>query len=200
MHTWFIGKSIINESIFTEMESEGMEGIRIITDRLVLQPLGMKYLQSTHAYASDIENAMLMVYLPNKTIDETIEFLTYVDNEWQKMNPIAYEFAILLDGVHIGAVSINLEDDRKTGELGWIIDKKYWKQGYATEAAKAVIEFAMDKLGVTHFIAHCDSENTGSYKIMEKLGMKLTDRSSGRKNKSSDEDREELKYERIIGE
>jgi RimJ/RimL family protein N-acetyltransferase len=48
---------------------------------------------------------------------------------------------------------------------------------------------------VKHLIAHCDAENIASYKVMEHLGMHLTSRSFGRKNKSSDEDREELMYE-----
>ncbi len=39
------------------------------------------------------------------------------------------------------------------------------------------------------FIAHCDSENIGSYKVMEKLGMSFVSCSEGRKNKASDEER-----------
>lgn len=47
------------------------------------------------------------------------------------------EFAIIYNDVHIGAVSVYLEND--TGELGWIINKNYWGNGFACEAAKALI-------------------------------------------------------------
>lgn len=176
-----------------------MESIRITTERLILEPLGLKYLESTHVYAADPENTRLMVYLPNQNIEETTAFLSYVDEEWTKENPLTYEFAILLEGEHIGAIGLSFEEDRKKAELGWIINKRYWKKGYAGEAAKALTDYAINKLGIEHFIAHCDSENTGSYKVMEKLGMKLTGKSYGRKNKSSEEDREELVYEKVIG-
>lgn len=80
------------------------------------------------------------------------------------------------------------------GEIGWIISKKYWGKGYVTEAAKAIIEFAKNDLKLKKIIAHCDSENVASYKVMEKLGMSYVGRSWGRKNKASDEEREELEY------
>ena len=57
-----------------------------------------------------------------------------------------------------------------------------------------IINFAKQELKIRRFIAHCDGENISSYRVMEKLGMSLTDKINGRKNKSSDEDREELTY------
>ena len=169
------------------------------TKRLTLCPLGMKFLSSTHEYASDIENTRYMVYLPNETVEETAEFLKGVDDEWQKEKPNFYEFAILLDGKHIGAASVTLEDDTSC-ELGWIMNKKYWGHGFASEAAEAIVNFAAHKLGVTHFIAHCDGENIGSYRVMEKIGMKRTGYYPGRKNKSSPEDRMECLYELTVSE
>lgn len=168
--------------------------MRIQSERLTMVPLGLEFLESTHTYSSDLENTSLMVYLPNKDINETAEFLENVQAEWQKEKPEYYEFAILLDNEHIGAVSIYMNDDYTEGELGWIINKKYWGKGYATEAARAIVEFAVNELKVIKIVAHCDSENVASYKVMEKLGMLLESRSWGRKNKSSDMDREELIY------
>ncbi len=55
-------------------------------------------------------------------------------------------------------------------------------------------EKAIYELKVRKFIAHCDSENISSYRVMEKLGMFLTSKTKGRRNKFSDEDREELMY------
>lgn len=169
------------------------------TDRLLLVPLGPQYLMSTHEYAGDLDNTKYMVYLPNADIGETMRFLEKAQKEWQKSTPDFYEFAILLDGAHIGAVSIYIKEYNAEGEIGWIISKKYWGCGYAPEAARAVINFAIRELKVRRFIAHCDSENTNSYKVMEKLGMSLAGKTKGRKNKSSDEDREELLYILEIG-
>ena len=168
--------------------------MELLTNRLSLVPLGIKYLESTHAYASDLENAKYMVYLPNLELRETIEFLEGVDAEWKKDKPEFYEFAILLEGKHIGAVCLYLTEQEREGELGWIIHKHYWAKGYALEAAREIIRFANTTLQINKFIAFCDSENVGSYRLMEKLGMVFEHQKGGRKNKSSEEERIELKY------
>jgi ribosomal-protein-alanine N-acetyltransferase len=168
--------------------------MEIHTKRLLLAPLGPQYLASTHHYASDIENTKYMVHLPDTDISETESFLNRVHAEWQKTIPQFYEFAILLDKEHIGAVSIYINQDNTEGELGWIINKKYWRNGYASEAAAGIIHFAVQELNIKKFIAHCDSENVSSYRVMEKLEMKFICKSQGRKNKASDADREEFLY------
>jgi len=169
--------------------------MKIKTERLLIVPLGMEFLSSTHEYSSDLENCRLMKHLPNNDISETISFLEGVQAEWKKEKPSYYECAILKDNEHIGAVCLYiLDDDDTVGEVGWIINKKYWGRGYATEAARAIIDFARNELKLKKIIAHCDGENTASYKVMEKLGMTLVSRTWGRKNKASDEEREELQY------
>lgn len=168
--------------------------MNIQTKRLLLTPLGPQYLVSTHTYSSDLDNTKYMVHLPNTNINETKSFLEKVQDEWQKCNPQFYEYAILLDQKHIGGVSIYFNNDYTEGELGWIISKKFWGNGYATEAAKGIMDFAIKELKVRKFIAYCDSENNNSYKVMEKLGMSLVCKTQGRRNKASNEEREELMY------
>ena len=185
------------------------EKIELKTRRLVLRPLGPEYLQTVHAYASDLENTKYMMHLPNDTIEETLEFLKGAGAEWEKESPSFYEFAVLYEGRQIGAVSIYLEEDgdggtgepeksAPSGELGWVFHKDYWGQGFASEAAGALVEYAVRELNVRHFVAHCDAENPGSYRVMEKLGMTRTAVSHDRKNRASDETRTEYQYEMYL--
>lgn len=160
-----------------------------------LVPHGVKYLETTHRYASDPDNTRYMMRLPNETPEETKVFLEIIDKEWQKQSPSFYEFAVLLGEVHIGAASAYLSDDRTSAELGWIIDKKYWGQGYGYEAAKKVVDFCRNELNVQKVIAHCDTENTGSYRIMEKLGMQRVCINEGRKNRAAEKLSQEYQYE-----
>lgn len=166
----------------------------IQTERLTLKPLGLDYLLTAHEYSSDIENTKFMMFLPNDSLEETANFLLDCEREWQKEQPSYYEFAIILEGVHIGAVSLYLNDERTEAEFGWIINKAHWGKGYTLEAAKAALQFAVETLGIREFIAHCDSENAASERVMQKLGMSLAERNGGRKNHCSDEERIELKY------
>lgn len=168
----------------------------IHTDRLTLCPSGIRFLDTAYEYTSDIENTRLMTNLPNANIAECADYLRQADAEWAKPAPGYYEFAILLDGRHVGGVSLFPDESDPTGaELGWIIHKNHWGKGIVTEAARALIDFAVRELHITRFIAHCDSENIASYRVMEKLGMTRTGHWRGRKNRCSDEDRGEFQYE-----
>ena len=72
---------------------------------------------------------------------------------------------------------------------------EYQGRGYATEAARALLAWGRDTLGIRRFIAHCDAENLASQGVMKKLGMTLADATGTRKNRGSDEARREYLYE-----
>lgn len=164
------------------------------TGRLTLRPLTLSDLDTVHVYASDPELTRYMIYLPNETREETRAFLTQVSEEWQKENPSFFEFAIVLDGTQIGAVSIYLNEDRTEGELGWILIRDYHKKGYATEAALAVKEFVVHRLQVKKLIAHCDCKNRPSCRLMEKLGLTLEDDTGTRIYPKTGQTARELMY------
>lgn len=176
----------------------GDNTMEIRTQRLTLRPIGMQDLETTYAYSADRENTKYMMFLPDDSIEETKEFLENCEHEWEKKDPCYYEFAVIVNGRHIGGVSIYLMGLRDTAELGWILDKHYQGKGYATEAASAVMGFAENQLSVHHFMAHCDSENRASQNVMSKLGFYCMGCSTGRKNKSSSEDRKEMTFELFV--
>ena len=60
----------------------------------------------------------------------------------------------------------------KRAEMGYWVGRKYWKQGIATEAAKAMLEFGFKKLGLHSVIARYFDINPASGRVMEKCGMK----------------------------
>lgn len=170
-----------------------MNHFDIHSERLLLTPLGPDFLQSVNEYALDYENTKYMFHLPNESSEETAAFLKGVEQEWAKENPESFEFAVIRQGRQIGAVSLYLEDG--TGELGWIMNKKYWGNGFACEAAKALIDYFAEHFGVRHFIARCDTENTASRRTMEKLGMVRTGEYGGRMNRAAQQESSEYQYE-----
>lgn len=172
----------------------------IETERLFLVPMRLRFLHSTHEYASDPENTRFMVSLPNDTLDDTRQFIINAENEWRKPEPGYYEYAIIMDGAHVGAISLYPDDNEpNTMELGWTVNKRYQNRGICFEAAKALVEYAQENLGTKRFIAHCDSENAPSYRVMEKLGMKRISEHGGRFNKlAPDEERREYMYELFV--
>jgi RimJ/RimL family protein N-acetyltransferase len=57
-------------------------------------------------------------------------------------------------------------------ELGYRYARKYWGQGYATEAGRAMLARGFEELGLSHVVAIVDARNGASERVMQKLGMR----------------------------
>ena len=64
-------------------------------------------------------------------------------------------------------------DERKEVEIGYRLARKYWGQGYATEAAQAVLKYGRERYNFKRFVCLIDPENSRSVNVAKKLGMKL---------------------------
>jgi RimJ/RimL family protein N-acetyltransferase len=82
-------------------------------------------------------------------------------------------FLITLDGAPIGACGIDLRDG-PTPELGYWLGTPYWGQGFATEAARAVIDHAFEDLGHEALQAGARVSNPASRRVLEKCGFQWT--------------------------
>lgn len=150
-----------------------MEKNFIKTERLILRPILETDLEAIHEYAGDKEINM-MLFLPNENKEETLNFICNSIAEWKSENPHDREFVITLDGKVIGGIDLEECGDGVL-EIGWIVNKKYRGLGIASEAAKGLVEYGFNELGAKKIIAHCDSKNRASEKVMIKIGMKLKD-------------------------
>ncbi len=56
-------------------------------------------------------------------------------------------------------------------EIGWRFSSSNWGRGYATEGAKAALDFAFDKLGWNEVVAFTAATNLRSQRVMQRLGM-----------------------------
>lgn len=142
-------------------------------ERLIIREFTRDDVDSTQRYGGDLENVFFMPWGPNNR-QATAEF---VDKTlaWQAEDPRReYSMAICLrsSGEHIGGISLTLDDARTSGELGWILRKDMWRNGYTTEAAHALMRFGFEQLGLHRITARCNADNTASYRVMEKLRMR----------------------------
>jgi [ribosomal protein S5]-alanine N-acetyltransferase len=58
-------------------------------------------------------------------------------------------------------------------EIGWAISDQHRNQGYATEAAQALVAYGFAELGLARLVAFTDKANAASLKVMQKLGMRI---------------------------
>lgn len=59
-----------------------------------------------------------------------------------------------------------------TWMIGYVFNRQYWGQGYASESVKAVIEYGFTELGVHRITALCNPENEASWHLLERVGMR----------------------------
>lgn len=76
-------------------------------------------------------------------------------------------------GVMIGQCGVTMQDynDGKIMEVGYLFQKEYWHQGYASEAAIACKEYAFDKLGATEIYSIIRDTNRASQNVAKRNGM-----------------------------
>ncbi|XVU22314.1 GNAT family N-acetyltransferase [Actinoplanes sp. CA-054009] len=71
----------------------------------------------------------------------------------------------------IGDVAVHLHDNAKQAEIGFTLASQHQKQGYATEAVRAVLDRLFRVQGLHKVAGECDARNVGSASLMERLGF-----------------------------
>jgi RimJ/RimL family protein N-acetyltransferase len=71
----------------------------------------------------------------------------------------------------IGAIGLTINKEHKNAELGYWIGKPYWNNGYCTEAAKAVLRYGFEELGLNRIQAQHFKRNAASGRVMQAIGM-----------------------------
>jgi len=80
-------------------------------------------------------------------------------------------------GCLIGNCGIRMKKaGAREADFGYELDPGHWGQGYATEAARAVVGWGFSELHLHRVSAWCIAENLGSVRVLEKLGMRLEGR------------------------
>lgn len=135
------------------------------TERLILRLPVPDDFEAFHSWGSNPENTRYMTWGPNNE-EQTKEFLAGVKP--------GRDFAVVLKETNavIGSCGIYPNDTGYMGELGWILHKDYWKKGYGTELGKALVKYGFEDLKLGRIQAPCAAVNYGSYRVMERIGMK----------------------------
>jgi len=125
-----------------------------------------------HAYSSDPEVTRFMFFGPRDEADSRDYLQRMFESQIQEPR-LTWELAIVhrSDDRLIGACDLTLEDERE-GDLGYMLARDAWGQGYATEAARATVDAGFEQLGLERIFATCDVDNAASAHVLEKAGLR----------------------------
>lgn len=139
----------------------------IKTKRLLIRDFEINDWHSVYEYTSDPQ---VMEYIPEGVFSEedAKEFVNKNIGDNAEKFPV-----ILIDkNILIGHIIFHKYFGEHTYEIGWVFNPKYYNKGYASEAARAVLEYGFKELNLHRIIATCQPQNIPSYRVMEKIGMK----------------------------
>lgn len=144
----------------------------IETERLILRSWRGEDLP---AFISMNKDERVMRYFPGTLSDaETEAFYNRIQDEFSRRGWGLYAVELKRGGGFIGYVGlheIGFDADFTPGvEIGWRLAAIYHNQGYATEAAKAVLELAKG-FGIGRLYSFTAKVNTPSERVMQKIGM-----------------------------
>ena len=145
-----------------------MHNITLETERLILRPLTVDDAEAVFVWASDPEVNRYMIYPLHADIEVTRQWLRSVEQGPEG----DYEFGFVRksDGLLIGTGGV-YENDDGSWEFGYNLRHDCWGRGYATEAAKAMLDFARTQLGAKVFVSNHAVDNPASGRVMEKCGL-----------------------------
>ena len=144
----------------------------IQTNRLILRKFTITDADDMYNnWASDTECCKYLAWNVHKNIDETKALL----ESWIKAyDEGCYNWVVEIKNTHeiIGSISVMTAlEKHSTCELGYCYGSKYWGNGYATEALRAVIEYLLKECDFYLVEARHISENPASGRVLEKAGM-----------------------------
>ena len=145
----------------------------IMTERLVLRRYTYDDIPDVLGFAAQPSVAKIT----SERIEATEEGVrAYIDlqNAYQPFQKDkVFELAVERkeDGRVIGLLGL-IRGDHRQGEMGWALGAEYRGQGYATEAASALMDYGFNSLGLHRIHADTNSDNRASRRVMERLGMR----------------------------
>jgi [ribosomal protein S5]-alanine N-acetyltransferase len=137
------------------------------TPRLALRPIRLADWPAIHRYMSD---PITTRWLPEGRLDEAHARAFARKNAGRSATAVAVIEG--RSGELVGHMPFHPWFGRATHEVGWVMASDRQGRGYATEAARALIDFAFATLGCHRVVATCQPENVASWRVMEKLGMR----------------------------
>jgi len=141
------------------------------TEHLILRKFEEDDWIAVDSYTSCEENVVYVLWGPN-SVAQTQDFIRFAIAKAEEVPCTNYQYAAALKETNqlIGGCNLAVAEDE--AEIGWILHRDYWKKGYGAEMGEALLKYGFEELGLHRIVAHCDAENTASYRIMEKIGMR----------------------------
>ncbi|HEY3365133.1 MAG TPA: GNAT family N-acetyltransferase [Symbiobacteriaceae bacterium] len=143
------------------------------TERLILRPFEITDAGTVRQLAGDREVAATTVNIPHPYPEGAGEQFVAFTRE-AAAGGFGYTYAVVRksDGILVGCIGlVGTNSVHRRAELNYWIGRPYWRQGYASEAARRMVQFGFERLDLNKISAAHFTRNPASGKVMQKAGM-----------------------------
>jgi [ribosomal protein S5]-alanine N-acetyltransferase len=143
------------------------------TARLLLRSHEQEDIPAIVRLAGAREIAATTLNIPHPYAEEDARnFLAKSGEDFRAGRSVSFAICRRPGGELCGGAGLVISEEHRRAELGYWIAVPFWGMGYATEAARAVIEFGFAALRLHRINAHYFSGNRASGRVLEKIGMR----------------------------
>ena len=140
------------------------------TERLYLREMTIKDAESLYLLNLDLEVLKYTGDEPFKSVENAKRFLENYDH-YEKYNFGRWAVIDKSTNVFLGWCGLKYTPEFDEYDIGFRFFKKYWNKGYATESAKVCLNLGFNKYNITEIVGRVMTENIGSIKVLEKIGL-----------------------------
>lgn len=109
--------------------------------------------------------------IPFENIEDAREFISNYTH-YEKYGFGRWAVIRISDDAFLGWCGLKFTPELNEYDIGYRLHKKYWGVGYATEAARACLEWGFQNIDTNVIIGRAMSKNIASYRVLEKIGLK----------------------------
>ncbi|MBN8657409.1 MAG: GNAT family N-acetyltransferase [Anaerolineae bacterium] len=152
------------------------DSITLATERLFLRQFTMDDRESLFKITQEPD---IFQYFPTKTAWDLEKVDRSIQHQIEHWNQFGYGlWAVTLreTGQLMGWCGLEFLPDTNETEVGYLLSGVFWGKGYATEAARASVEFGKKNIGLKEIIGLTDPLNIASQRVLGKCGLTFTRR------------------------
>ncbi len=159
-----------------------MNNIIISTKRLYLKPFDINDARNMYELNLDPDVIKYTGDAAFRSVDDAKSFIENY-NHYEKYNFGRWSTFLKENDQYIGFCGLKQHENGMI-DIGFRFCKDHWNKGYATESAKACLEYGFTQLGMFEIIGRAASENIASILVLKKIGMTFwkKDECNGLKN------------------
>lgn len=147
--------------------------VTLETERLILRKFTENDAEAVFRnWASDDEVTKYLTWPAHRSVEDSAGYIAYCLGTYIEISSYQWGIELKETGELFGNISVvRMNEDIEAAELGYVIGRRFWGNGYMAEAVKAVIAFLFEEVGVNRISARHDTNNPNSGKVMKKAGM-----------------------------